>query len=175
MQLGKSLTITCHRILVQLMMPTPSSFGEKTCSADEVKRGLDDFVPSTSIDDRWYSSISPEEAAKKDKVEYRHLRSVDPKCTILSTIFNRCSENINVPDRWKTSSTILIHKKGDASDVSNSRPIALMSCIYKLFMSVIANRLISSHLRSTTTSFLIVRRVLVQPKDVMNIPLFFIP
>jgi hypothetical protein len=47
------------------MMPTPSSFGEKTCSADEVKRGLDDFVPSASIDDRLYSSISPEEAAKK--------------------------------------------------------------------------------------------------------------
>ena len=114
-------------------------------------------------------------APGSDKVEYRHLRSVDPKCTILSTIFNRCSENRNVPDRWKTSSTILIHKKGDASDVSNFRPIALMSCIYKLFMSVIANRLISSHLRSTTTSFLIVRRVLVQPKDVMNIPLFFIP
>ena len=115
---------------------------------------MDDFVPSASIDDRLYSSISPEEAAKKlrslsnsapgsDKVEYRHLRSVDPKCTILSTIFNRCLENRNVPDRWKTSSTILIHKKGDASDVSNFRPIALMSCIYKLFMSVIANHLVS--------------------------------
>lgn len=119
-----------------------------------VKHGLDDFVPSVAPDENLYSPISPEEASKKlrslsnsapgsDKVEYRHLRSVDPKCTILANIFNRCLTESDVPSNWKTSSTILIHKKGDAGDVSNFRPIALMSCIYKLLMSIIANRLVT--------------------------------
>ena len=128
-------------------------FGEKHCNADEVKRGLNDFVPSSPVDGNLYAPVSPEEATKKlrslsnsapgsDKVEYRHLRSFDPKCTILSKIFNRCLVERDVPEMWKTSSTILFHK-GDASDVSNFRPIALMSCIYKLFMSIIANRLVT--------------------------------
>ena len=58
-------------------------------------------------------------------------------------MFNRCLDENDVPADWKSSVTILIHKKGDASDVSNFRPIALMSCIYKLFMGVMANRLVS--------------------------------
>ena len=41
---------------------------------------------------------------------------------------------------WKEALTVLIYKKGDAEDVSNFRPIALMSCIYKLLMGIIAKR-----------------------------------
>ena len=52
-------------------------------------------------------------------------------------------EERDVPEMWKTLKTILIHKKGDAKDVSNFRPIALMSCIYKLFVSVMANLLVT--------------------------------
>ncbi len=78
-----------------------------------------------------------------DHVEYRHLQIVDPKCKILTTMFNRCLDENDVPADWKSSVTILIHKKGDASDVTNFRPIALMSCVYKLFMGFMANRLVS--------------------------------
>ncbi|CAB4040101.1 Hypothetical predicted protein, partial [Paramuricea clavata] len=57
-------------------------FGEKHCNTDKVKRGLDDFVPSSPIDENLYAPVTPEEAAKKlrslsnsalgsDKVEYR--------------------------------------------------------------------------------------------------------
>ena len=36
---------------------------------------------------------------------------------------------------------MLIYKKGADNDVSNFRPIALMSCIYKLFMGTMAKRI----------------------------------
>ena len=128
-------------------------FGVKTINHDDVKNGLSEDVPSGPIDDSLGFPISPSEVVKKlrsssntspgaDRVEYRHLKAVDPKGQILSSIFNRCLTENDVPIKWKASRTILIHKKGDASAVANFRPIALMSCIYKLFMSIMANRLV---------------------------------
>ena len=46
-----------------------------------------------------------------------------------------------MPAIWKQAVTVLIYKKGEARDISNFRPIALMSCIYKLLMGIIAKRL----------------------------------
>ena len=48
---------------------------------------------------------------------------------------------MDVPLPWKQAVTVLIYKKGESSDVSNFRPIALMSCIYKLLMGIMAKRL----------------------------------
>ena len=76
-----------------------------------------------------------------DRVEYAHLKKVDPKGTILSLVFNRCLLQKNVPPAWKEALTVLIYKKGDDADVSNFRPIALMSCIYKLLMGIFAKRI----------------------------------
>lgn len=129
-------------------------FSEKVVDADKVKSCLNEFVPSGPADDTLGDPISSAEVSKKlrslsntapgaDRVEYRHLKSVDPNGKVLSSIFNRCLLQNDVPSQWKSSRTILIHKKGDASDISNFRPIALMSCIYKLFMSIMANRLVN--------------------------------
>ena len=82
-------------------------------------------------------------APGKDRVEYRQLKAVDPKCDVLAILFNHCLDGNDVPATQKESLTVLIHKKGDAGEISNFRPIALMSCIYKLFMSVMANRLVN--------------------------------
>ncbi len=129
-------------------------FGEKLVDTAAVKKGLDEFVPSGPKDDTLGDPITSEKISKKlrvmsnsspgaDRVEYRHLKAIDPKGEILSTIYNRCLVQNDVPSQWKTSRTVLIHKKGDSSDASNFRPIALMSCIYKLFMSVMADRLVN--------------------------------
>ena len=80
-------------------------------------------------------------APGKDRVEYRHLRVIDPKGELLASIFGHCIRQRDVPDIWKTATTILIHKKGPTDDVSNFRPIALMSCIYKLLMGLLARRI----------------------------------
>lgn len=102
--------------------------------------------------DELYSPLSQFEIAQKlqsaantapgaDHVEYGHLKRIDPSGKILALIFNRCRHQKDVPPLWKTSKTVLIYKKGDESDVSNFRPIAMMSCIYKLFTGVLAKRL----------------------------------
>ena len=85
-----------------------------------------------------------------DRVEYRH-KSVGPKCFVLVWIFKHFMTQCDVPESRNSSTTILIDKKGTTSDVSNFRPIALMSCIYKLLMNVITNRLVNF---STTNDIL---------------------
>ena len=131
-----------------------SIFGSRSCDMDNLKAGLSDFVPSGPTDNSLGAPTTPKEVEKKlkslsnsapgaDRVEYRHLKSIDPKGSLLSSIFNRCLAENDVPSSWKLAQTILIHKKGDASDISNFHPIALMSCIYKLFASVLANRIVS--------------------------------
>ena len=79
-------------------------------------------------------------APGKDRVEYRHLRQVDPECKALTCIFNKCLKQKQIPSIWKESTTILIYKKGNSDDASNFRPIALMSCLYKLFTAILASR-----------------------------------
>jgi hypothetical protein len=124
-------------------------FGSKSCDIDDVKSALNDFVPSGPADHLSHDEIKKKlrvlsnSAPGADRVEYRHLKSVDPNCKILCSIYNRCLDANDVPQQWKNTNTILIHKKGDNREISNFRPIALMSCIYKLFMSVIANRLVN--------------------------------
>ena len=47
----------------------------------------------------------------------------------------------DVPTSWKRATTIMIHKKGPTDDSTNFRPIALLSCIYKVLMGVLTKRL----------------------------------
>jgi hypothetical protein len=111
-------------------------------------------VPSAETDHSLFTPPSPEElstklrsmansAPGKDRLEYRHLRLFDPKCEILAEMFRHCFLIKDVPSAWKTATTILIHKKEDTSDASNFRPVALMSCLYKLLMAVLAKRMTS--------------------------------
>ena len=128
---------------------------EKTCNTSLLAEALRADVPNATDDERTAdlkSEVSEAEVAAKlrsaantapgaDRVEYAHLKRIDPSAKILAPIFNTCLRAQNVPDIWKRAVTVLIYKKGDPGDVSNFRPIALMSCIYKLFMGIIAKRL----------------------------------
>ena len=86
---------------------------------------------------RSFSNSSP----GQDHLEYHHLRLLVPKCEILSHMFAHCFKAKNVPAHWKSATTILIHKKNSTSDPSNFRHIALMLCLYKLLMSILARRM----------------------------------
>ena len=75
-----------------------------------------------------------------DRLTYKHWKTVDPACSVLATIFNICLKYEKIPEVWKTSTTVLIYKKGDPHDAANWRPIAIMRTIYKLYSGVLAKR-----------------------------------
>ena len=60
---------------------------------------------------------------------------------IIQRFFNRCLKEKKVPQDWNNTNTILIHKKGDRTDLKNYRPISLLSHLYKLFTKILTNRL----------------------------------
>lgn len=130
-------------------------FSAKHANLNILQEALNDYVPTGKDHDLTkdlYTDMSESEIVAKlrsaantspgsDRCEYSHLKKIDPAAKILSVIFNRCQRQRDVPAPWKAALTILIYKKGADDDVSNFRPIALMSVIYKLFMGVIAKRL----------------------------------
>ena len=69
------------------------------------------------------------------------------KCQILRTILHKiiseCWSHGEIPSCWRKGLTILIYKKGDASDPSNFRQITLQSVPYKILSSIIRNRMYS--------------------------------
>ena len=81
-------------------------------------------------------------APGQDGLEYRHLRSLDPQAHLLEAMFEAVWR-IGIPTAWRNSRTIPIYKKGSTDDYSNFRPISLLPTTYKLFSSVLNQRLCS--------------------------------
>ena len=128
------------------------TFGSRDCDLHQLQAELSEHIPSLATDDSLFVPPTPEELAHKlrsfsnsapgqDRLEYRHLRLLDPRCEILSHMFSHCFKAKDVPAHWKSATTILINKKNSTNDPSNFRPIALMSCLYKLLMSILARRM----------------------------------
>ncbi|KAK6750035.1 hypothetical protein RB195_002186 [Necator americanus] len=60
-----------------------------------------------------------------------------PLHVILAAHMTSYLQKERIPDQWKTSRTVLIHKKGDREDLRNYRPICLLSVLYKVFTKII--------------------------------------
>ena len=80
-------------------------------------------------------------APGSDHLTYAIWKWVDPQGAILAAIYNICRSAKRVPEDWKKSSVILIHKGGDEASMRNWRPICLQKTIYKLYSAFIARRI----------------------------------
>ncbi len=60
---------------------------------------------------------------------------------LFMTIYNKCFEEKFIPEKWKEGIICPIFKKGDKNDLGNFRPIALLQTQYKIYSSIINNRL----------------------------------
>lgn len=69
------------------------------------------------------------------------------KCTseilmpVYMTLFNRVLNNGAIPENWTIGMILPLYKKGDQNDCDNYRGITLLSCLGKLFTSVLNDRL----------------------------------
>ena len=139
-------------------------FSTRQCDTDTLLNHLQQSVPpSEDNNSHLLAEMSEEEVMAKlctasntapgpDRVEYHHLKRIDPNAKLLPLIFNRCLCECDMPKAWKDALNILIYKKGSSDDASNFRPIALMSCIYKLFMGVIGKCISSWAIRNNILS-----------------------
>ncbi|CAK1553213.1 unnamed protein product [Leptosia nina] len=55
--------------------------------------------------------------------------------------FNNIAKSEIIPKQWLLSNITLIHKKGNKHNIDNYRPISIFSIMYKLFMTMIRERL----------------------------------
>ena len=55
-------------------------------------------------------------------------------------LFLKIQETGKVPQKFKDALIVVLYKKNSRLDCGNYRPISLLSHIYKLFISIIANR-----------------------------------
>lgn len=126
--------------------------GAREIDINKLNNYLSDFVPRASNNDIFVNPFSNKEVINRlkrmsntspgpDKLEYRHLKAIDGTGRLIALIFNKCREEQKIPQMWKIAHTVLIYKKGDSNDPSNFRPIALQSCLYKLFVALLSDRL----------------------------------
>ncbi|GFQ96499.1 transposon TX1 uncharacterized 149 kDa protein [Trichonephila clavata] len=76
-----------------------------------------------------------------DLISYKHWQEIDPRCKILTKIFNICIKLSDIRRRWKCSNTILIQKSSEPSSLNDWRPISLSDTAYKLFSKCLAKKL----------------------------------
>ncbi|KAK6749858.1 hypothetical protein RB195_002083 [Necator americanus] len=83
-------------------------------------------------------SMKPGTAPGPDFISADFLRAGGhPLHVILAAHMTSYLQKERIPDQWKTSRTVLIHKKGDREDLRNYRPICLLSVLYKVFTKII--------------------------------------
>ena len=78
-----------------------------------------------------------------DGILYALFKKCPALLVALHNIFNFCWATSKVPSVWKLA-TVLIGKslaRSDPSSPSNFKPIALTSCVGKLFSTIVRNRL----------------------------------
>ena len=66
----------------------------------------------------------------------------DAMIHILTDLFNTCLCHQQVPKAWKNVLVVSIHKKGNTSDNKNYIPIRLLPIMYKVFSSILLQRMI---------------------------------
>lgn len=86
-------------------------------------------------------SIDPKKGPGPDGFPSIFLKSCPGLCEPLYLLYNQCLSTGRYPRLWKVAQVVPIFKSGDKSDISNYRPISLLSHFGKLFESLILEQL----------------------------------
>ena len=100
-------------------------------------------------------------AARPDLINNQILKKIAKLLALpLSDLFNLSVCSGSVPHIWKQANVTPIHKTNDPSDVSNCRPISLLSTVSKVLEKMCINTLLTSF--ETITSLQRYNQVLSQ-------------
>ncbi len=115
-------------------MPTPKL---PTVEFDE------DFILPEEVETVVNRSKAASSPSPFDQVPYQIFKRCSSLNAALLGLFNYCWSTSTIPSAWKTAEIKLIDKSSvteDPQTTANLRPIALTSCIGKLFTTLLKNR-----------------------------------
>ena len=106
----------------------PTGFLEKKISMQEVVSVIQSLKPGKAAghDDL------VNEAMKHAPAVFHHQ---------LTILYNRVMDQSQVPKAWNRGRVVLVHKKGDSSDLNNYRPITVLTCMNATYSKLINERL----------------------------------
>ncbi|KAG7311380.1 hypothetical protein JYU34_002422 [Plutella xylostella] len=88
------------------------------------------------------SNLKNKKATGSDKITNETLKCyMEELIEPIQVIFNNILTTGKIPKQWNVSTITLLHKKGSRRDINQYRPITLSSCLYKLFMTLLKNRI----------------------------------
>ena len=80
--------------------------------------------------------------AEKDQVNIETLNAGDETIAKqLAKLYTKCITERRMPKTWKEANMVIFFKKWNRKDITNYRPICLLSNLYKLFTTIITTRL----------------------------------
>ena len=115
-----------------------------TLPADNTNFGpLDYEISGEELEDASYI-LKPYKSHGADVVSNEMIKSLlDCHPKVILALFNAILKSGEIIPDWIIGLMVPIHKKGDKSDPGNYRGITLMSCLGKLFIAILNNRLIA--------------------------------
>ena len=87
-------------------------------------------------------SLKPKTCEGYDRIPVRILYDArNLLAPPLTTLFRKIYEQKSIPDQWKISKIIPLHKKGNKNQIENYRPIANLCCASKIFEKLILKQI----------------------------------
>ena len=84
------------------------------------------------------SVLPVNKAIGPDSISHKMLKATIHTVSIpLCVLFNRSLKDHSFPRQWKIANVLPLFKKGDPSELSNYRPVSLLSCVGKIMERVI--------------------------------------
>ncbi|KAK3096455.1 hypothetical protein FSP39_000336 [Pinctada imbricata] len=103
------------------------SFEEPNSSIEEI------MITESDVDDT-LSILNPTKASGSDVINPRLLKEGSSVLAPhLAKLFNSSLSMSYFPSNWKKANVIPVYKEGDKTNVTNYRPISLISCLGKVF------------------------------------------
>ena len=111
--------------------------------ADPINDSSEDPLPTILKSEVQYAikHIKSGKSAGLDNIYTEYIKAGgEALVDALTLLFNRIIRTGTVPQAFKDALIVVLFKKGSMLDCGNYRPISLLSHIYKLFITLIANR-----------------------------------